>query len=61
MQPKNNFATFRAPPVAPTAGPVSSAATTAGRRHTMVTTELYSYGGYKSWVQKIRDEWRSSK
>jgi hypothetical protein len=55
---KKNSTTFRAPAVAPTIGPALSAPATSSRRHTLVTTELYSYGRYKSWVQKIRDDWR---
>jgi hypothetical protein len=57
MQLKKDSGTVPTPPVVHSVG-AASAVTTASRRHTLATTELYSFGRYKSWVQKIKGEWR---
>jgi hypothetical protein len=30
-------------------------------RHSATTTDLYSYHGYKAWIQKIRSTWEEKK
>jgi hypothetical protein len=57
MQLKKDSGTFPTPPVVPTVG-AGSSVTTASRRHSLATAELYSFGRYKTWVQKIKGEWR---
>jgi hypothetical protein len=61
MELKRNCASPRWPLVTPSVTSASVTSMTARRRHRVATAELYSYGEYKSWVRRIRDEWPTPK